>query len=426
MTIANSESLTSRGHGLYCLNCLGINIRDSTFQNLTALYGSAIEIENSKEGSQSVIEGSIFEGNTALNAAGAVWLKNARTVTFIGNRFSGNQVKGDAVDFRFRDAGAIYFKCDFVDGEYPCEVILEANLFEKNTAENKGGAMRYINTNFTTVYADEQTGRRLLSKRSLGEDETGVDTNTYLDNFAAYGDDIASYPIGYMYTFTQNGKRYALNETDYVEMAPGQTLDLFVEIFDQEGRLCEDENDAVCTLEFVSGQNLTDGSVIVNPAAVAKNGVITFQALQIRQMPDSDAQFNFLFTNLKLFDNAVESFDYPFAHVLHARTCEQGENYGEALTCLPCEPGFRLYDAQLTPGLCEECLEAENCFGSNHTSPKPTYWRSSPTSSNYLKCFNPDACLGGEEESPLGDCKEGYGGILCANCVGRFRRQGAF
>ena len=67
-----------------------------------------------------------------------------------------------------------------------------------------------------------------------------------------------------MYTFTQNGNRYSLNETDYVEIAPGQVLDLTVEIFDQEGRLCEDENDAVCTLEFVSGQNLADGSVIVN------------------------------------------------------------------------------------------------------------------------------------------------------------------
>ena len=151
-----------------------------------------------------------------------------------------------------------------------------------------------------------------------------------------------------------------------------------------------------------------------------------FEALQIRQTPNTDTKFNLLFTTLKLFSNPVERFDDPVAHVIHARTCQQGETYGEALTCLPCEPGFRLYEAQLEPGTCDECLETENCFGSNQTSPKPTYWRSYATSTNYLKCFNPDACLGGGQESPLGDCKEGYGGIMCANCVGRFRRQGAF
>lgn len=109
-----------------------------------------------------------------------------------------------------------------------------------------------------------------------------------------------------------------------------------------------------------------------------------------------------------------------------ARSCEEGESYGTALTCLPCEPGFRLYEKQLEPKSCDICLEIENCYGSNFTSPKPTYWRSSPTSENYIKCFNPEACLGGDENHPLGTCKEGYDGILCANCIRRFRRSGAF
>ena len=82
----------------------------------------------------------------------------------------------------------------------------------------------------------------------------------------------------------------------------------------------------------------------------------------------------------------------------HARTCEQGENYGEALTCLPCEVGSRLYDVQTVPGTCEECLKEETCFGANSTAPMPGYWRSSPSSTNYIKCFNEDACLGGDEE----------------------------
>ena len=56
----------------------------------------------------------------------------------------------------------------------------------------------------------------------------------------------------------------------------------------------------------------------------------------------------------------------------------------------------------------------------------PTYWRSSPTSSNYIKCFNPDVCLGGDKDNPLGRCAEGYDGVMCANCINRYKRSGAF
>ena len=68
----------------------------------------------------------------------------------------------------------------------------------------------------------------------------------------------------------------------------------------------------------------------------------------------------------------------------------------------------------------------ETCYGANYTAPKAEYWRSSPTSTNYILCPNPEACLAGSEEEPLGICAEGYDGILCANCVGRYRRSGAF
>ena len=111
---------------------------------------------------------------------------------------------------------------------------------------------------------------------------------------------------------------------------------------------------------------------------------------------------------------------------MSARGCEEGESYGEALTCLPCEAGFRLYNEQEKPGSCEPCLETESCYGSNSTAPVEKYWRSSPTSINYIECYNPDACLAGDEDAPLGKCAEGYDGILCANCVGRYRRNGAF
>ena len=103
------------------------------------------------------------------------------------------------------------------------------------------------------MYADPTSGRRHLSQRGLLESATSLDTNVYSGNQAAYGNDIASYPMTYRYIFGQNSEEIAANLNETVVFAPGQALDLSVEVYDREGRLFRDENDAVCTLEFVSG-----------------------------------------------------------------------------------------------------------------------------------------------------------------------------
>lgn len=103
--------------------------------------------------------------------------------------------------------------------EYPCSVILDSNLFENNSAANKGGALRYINTNFTTVYYEKTSSRRILSERALQAGE--VDSNTYKGNKAAYGDNIASYPASFRYTFKQNGKTIFSSNLNDDMFAPG-------------------------------------------------------------------------------------------------------------------------------------------------------------------------------------------------------------
>ena len=66
--------------------------------------------------------------------------------------------------------------------------------------------MRYINKNFTTVLADENSGRRFLStdsKRLLqDEDVTASETNVFEGNEAPYGANMASYPGAFKFTFS--------------------------------------------------------------------------------------------------------------------------------------------------------------------------------------------------------------------------------
>lgn len=38
----------------------------------------------------------------------------------------------------------------------------------------------------------------------------------------------------------------------------------------------------------------------------------------------------------------------------------------------------------------------------------------------FVKCFNENACLEGDEEYPLKNCVEGYEGVMCANCQEKY------
>jgi hypothetical protein len=50
--------------------------------------------------------------------------------------------------------------------------------------------------------------------------------------------------------------------------------------------------------------------------------------------------------------------------------------------------------------------------------PKPGFFRKSNTSTEFVTCPNPAACLGIKEPdfNPSGDCSDHYRGLLCAEC----------
>ena len=46
-------------------------------------------------------------------------------------------------------------------------------------------------------------------------------------------------------------------------------------------------------------------------------------------------------------------------------------------------------------------------------------------SEQFIQCLNPDACLPGDAENPLGVCEEEYEGPLCSRCKSGYYKQGA-
>lgn len=83
--------------------------------------------------------------------------------------------------------------------------------------------MRYINRNFTTVYSQPETGRRVLSDGvdHQTNDTQLIDTNSYVNNTAIQSGNIASYPASFSYTFKQDGKSYNSTKGEKAEFAPG-------------------------------------------------------------------------------------------------------------------------------------------------------------------------------------------------------------
>ena len=114
------------------------------------------------------------------------------------NNFNRNTVsdsQAPLIDWFYCDAGAIHFECGDQrsdNSDQDCKTVLDSNVFQDNFVKNKGGALRYIHKNFTTVYEATSNGRRVLSDRFLQSsesDEMGdmIDTNTYVGNMAEYG-----------------------------------------------------------------------------------------------------------------------------------------------------------------------------------------------------------------------------------------------
>lgn len=63
------------------------------------------------------------------------------------------------------------------------------------------------------------------------------------------------------------------------------------------------------------------------------------------------------------------------------------------------------------PGSCTTCpSDKAVCYGGSNIGPRPGYWRSSNSSSDFIACLYPSACLGmiAPENNPIGTCFTGY------------------
>ena len=98
--------------------------------------------------------------------------------------------------------------------------------------------------------------------------------------------------------------------------------------------------------------------------------------------------------------------------------CDIGDVFTKTFNCVPCSNDSFSFSIEFeTLIVCQDCNKKNfYCFGGFNLTPKSTYWRLSIKSTNFIKCFNPDACLGDNRKYrtnfdikyAIGLCGEGY------------------
>ena len=74
-----------------------------------------------------------------------------------------------------------------------------------------------------------------------------------------------------------------------------------ITIYDQDGNIYNDENNAIAAIDFVVTDEIGEGSVVVGREVVARKGKFNFPALTLRMKPDSTGYIRIVFTDLNVF-----------------------------------------------------------------------------------------------------------------------------
>eukprot|EP00347_Sterkiella_histriomuscorum_P005230 403357394 len=270
-----------------------------------------------------------------------------------------------------------------------CDYLIENSKFQENYAIDQGGAINYI----------KNTPR-------------GLDSNTYIDNYAFYGKNIASIPftiriVSLSKNDTISGKKF--NAT------------LVVEVLDVQGQRIVNDNTTNLKIAAIDEQNT---AVQGQTMAKVKYGIVEFKDLTFIGRPQSqNVQFKVYSNTInndhlrQIYNLSSETIINEDIFSINFRICLQGEVELNS-QCYPCEQGT--YSLQIGQNECYICPKNSECLGGTQISVNQGFWRSSFNQTQIHKCLYSKACIGGliqtiNEDADI-QCATGYSGNLCQTC----------
>eukprot|EP00361_Fabrea_salina_P007450 CAMPEP_0202436818 /NCGR_PEP_ID=MMETSP1345-20130828/26245_1 /ASSEMBLY_ACC=CAM_ASM_000843 /TAXON_ID=342563 /ORGANISM="Fabrea Fabrea salina" /LENGTH=1731 /DNA_ID=CAMNT_0049050339 /DNA_START=6 /DNA_END=5201 /DNA_ORIENTATION=+ len=408
ITILDSTIRNANATGVL-LNYCEVSLINSRFENCLGEEGGAVRVVDSVS---SLVKNCTFSENQATSNGGALVFKNSNlpdTTFYLEDSFFYNNSANQG--------GAVYL--------FNSATNITKNYFQNNSASEGGGV--FID------YSSKEGTLSWVSNCSFVENSASsnggsirwktvsphISSNTYQNNTAPYGADIASYAVG-MGLVTSNSRLLSGESLAYMEgIAPGQEIEKLAEIAlrDKYGNIVTTDNSTEATLKSL---NATLGG---QTTVTAVNGVITFEKITVTGVINQNItvviRASSIETNQQEVQDDETEFNPNLSVIVNLRDCKVGEeNTGDQ--CKVCPSG----EYSLSPDqACTACPSAAYCLGGWEMYPRASYWRPDPYTSTFYQCPNSDACLGSSDYSNyLGNCAEGYTGNMCQACKSGYSR----
>ncbi|CAG9321999.1 unnamed protein product [Blepharisma stoltei] len=382
------NSLGKVGGAISCTNTEYIFIESCAFMNNTSLYGGALyfEIKSNMMNRQPYeVISSEFINNTA-SAGGAIFVDSI-SIDVKSSKFCNNTaINSYSMLESSNDSGiggAIKLGCSY-SGE--CNFNVFSNDFVGNIADYEGGAVVW-----KEVMPDFKN-------------------NSFDDNEAEYGSNIASYPVTMKIMNTNwNG--------GLDDLASGQptTTPLIISLIDHLGSVVTADYSSVGELISLSQNVILSGELKVT----AVRGIFTFSSFIISAEPGSNFSIEIQTNGIDASKSIKARDGLTYNSSLHIDVALRNCVLGEAtvgVNCIVCPKEFYSLDPKNEQ--CLACPDEAICYGNYTMVPKPGYWRSDMLSIKFWSCPNSNACIGSDPQniSYTGDCRIGYTGNLCQAC----------
>jgi len=397
------------GSGVNCVDCYSLTVTEGRFFTNKAKLGGVFYSYTG--GFLANMLTTSFQNNSFVNntasSGGAIYV-NSVQMELKGNTFTNNTAdaaEGETSLASGGIGGAVYSVCEYA---IFCEFKVIGNVFTDNKATRKGGAVFWYD-----AYPN-------------------IASNTMHNNSAAYGADIASFPIRLVpYNSLSGLSDYLYNGTiplagTMQNVASGHVSSEVLQyaLVDHYGNIVSGDFTSSAQL-LTSTENVT---ISGNTQAVATNGVFTFSKLTFKAQPNTQQVFQI---STSAISEAVKTYtrdpnDYiPTIEVSAAfRPCSPGESL-QTQECYVCPEGtFSLNPTEP----CNSCPSNVICYGNFTMVPESGYWRPDPVLNLFFKCPNSDACIGSPTTvlplSLTGLCAAGYSGNLCSVCTAGYSANG--
>eukprot|EP00347_Sterkiella_histriomuscorum_P011011 403374086 len=446
----------SYGSILECYNCYQIVLKDSNFLNSSSQYGGAIYIEETDDSKSAqfqnktkyLIENCTFANNSSP-IGGAIYIYNPQNMLIMSSTFIQNTAFNDSTlisDDIQGSGGVLYYTCL---SDSTCQLNIENNTkFINNTAYVQGGAIYwdvqepYVQN--SVIYSNNQAGfygnnigcyaqqmvvisksdylemvdmqgitdtqsrRRMLINQYSRQLESSDNSNTFNINHLQSGGNIE---VTYLALIDKYGQIVGSDSKSQVRLLVNSTYNTNLSA-NAYPPILEGTN------QFAFGNGVTAVEGVIFSATPGFNQSITLQTDGI------DISKN---TNFQYMQSLGRS-DLDYQLNINLRECNLGERFTTQGKCTLCQKDISfLLQKQTSPGECEDCPTYKAyCLGGAVFGPKPGYWRKSNVTSAIVQCSYQLACLGMVEpnNNPIGDCAQGYQGVICNDCMVGYSRTG--